>query len=134
MLILMTGMLLLPAERVNAGPVSEPAEAGSSNASLAGHLNPDGTLHLDGSYSGSLDLGGWNVEIDPERGPVFSPSGSREPAPAASISLGEWSDLGDGGGALYVIVNAIAVMGSDVYLGGTFTNANNIPEADCLAR
>jgi len=55
-------------------------------------LNPDGTLRLDGSYSGALDLDDWQVDVDPERGPVFT-----------STSVGDWSSLGsgDGDGAVF---------------------------------
>jgi len=41
--------------------------------SSAGFLNPDGTLKLDSSVSGSLNLQSRNVRIDDEHHPVFSP-------------------------------------------------------------
>ena len=37
-------------------------------------LNPDGTLNLTTGYSGSLDIAGYSVSLDPLHGPVFSPA------------------------------------------------------------
>ncbi len=48
-----------------------------------------------------------------------------------------WSALGSNGagnGALSYIVDALAVSGSDLYVGGDFTNAAGIAEADYVAR
>ena len=48
-----------------------------------------------------------------------------------------WSALGDNGpgnGALTAGVRAIAISGTDVYVGGDFTNAAGIAEADYLAK
>ncbi|MBI5294995.1 MAG: S-layer homology domain-containing protein [Chloroflexi bacterium] len=90
-----------------------------------GMLNPDGTLKLDGSFSGTLDLKGYNVQLDPQRGPVFS----QVNAPA----MGNWENLGEGGSALNYYVSSIALIGTDVYVGGGFQNADSIPEADYIA-
>jgi hypothetical protein len=124
-----------PGQQVNAAaPKVEETEARNIDESM---LNPDGTLRLDGSFAGSLDLDGWDVQMDPQRGPVFSPS---QPAPAA-VASGNWESLGSGGflsGSLSSAVLAIAVSGSDVYVGGWFTDVNNfgtvIPEADYIAK
>jgi hypothetical protein len=104
-------------------------EIRAKEVSLENLLNPDGTLKLDGSYSGALDLDGWQVDIDPERGPVFS-----------STLVSAWSSLGsgDGDGALNHHVMAIAVSGVYVYVGGFFTDVNDngtpLPAADYIAR
>ncbi|MDW8391392.1 MAG: hypothetical protein RMK84_14800, partial [Oscillochloridaceae bacterium] len=46
-----------------------------------------------------------------------------------------WSALGgSGNGALNSWVNALAASGGDVYVGGAFTNAAGIPQADYVAR
>ena len=96
-------------------------------------LNPDGTLKLDGSYSGLIDLKPWHVRLDPSHGPVLSAAQSLPPA--------GWSALGSGNsgnGSLSAEVWAIAVSGSNVYVGGFFTDVKNnnvpIPEADYIAR
>jgi hypothetical protein len=36
-------------------------------------LTSDGTLNLSAGYSGPLDSSGYNVSLDPARGPVFRP-------------------------------------------------------------
>lgn len=88
-------------------------------------LNPDGTLRLDGTFSGALDVSGWQVTLDPERGPLFAPQSS---AP-------RWNNPGSApNGALNGRVFALAVSGNDVYVGGAFTNAAGIAAADYVAR
>ena len=87
--------------------------------SPAGLLNPDGTLRLDGAASGAINLSGWNVSLDPQRGPVFAP---------ALAPAGEWDNVGSSGlnnGSLVGPVYVIAISGTDVYVGGFFTNVNN---------
>ena len=88
-------------------------------------LNPDGTLNLDGSFSGTLNLDGYNVSMDPKRGPVFSQAN----IPAE----GDWDSLGGGGSPLNHTVYAVEAIGTDIYVGGSFTDADSIPEADYIA-
>ena len=85
-------------------------------------IAPDGALRLDGGFTGVVDLSGWHVTLDPERGPVFHPQ---------SLT---WEHLGTRPGALNNAVYAIAVSGSDVYVGGFFTDAGGNPNADYIAR
>jgi hypothetical protein len=107
------------------------AKAGDSvsvaqGVSPAGMLNPDGTLDLKAGVNGALDLQGYGVQLDPLKGPVFTP--------AASVPAGTWAAIGDGGGAFDGGVRAILIDGTDVYVGGSFSNAANIPEADYVAK
>ena len=51
-----------PAPAANA---LQPKLSAARSVSLAGLLNGDGTLRLDGQFNGSLDLKGWNVQLDP---------------------------------------------------------------------
>jgi hypothetical protein len=88
-------------------------------------LNPDGTLHLDGTFNGAVDINGWNVTLDPDNGPIFSPQ-------ALTYT---WENLGTGvEGVLSGSVNAIAISGTDVFVGGSFTDAGGVPGANYIAR
>ncbi len=50
---------------------SLPAAVAAPAIPLEHLLNPDGTLRLDGAFSGTLDVSGWQVTLDPQRGPVL---------------------------------------------------------------
>ena len=81
-------------------------------------VNGDGTLNLGTGRSGTLDLRGWNVQMDPKRGPILT----RE-MNAARFAGGQWAASNNNG--LNGEVFAIAVIGSDVYVGGTFTETED---------
>ena len=95
--------------------------AGSEDLSVRQLLNPDGTLRLNKGYAGQLDVSGYNVRLDPVLGPVLSPL----------MSPYAWNALGSG---LNGIVYAIAINGSDIYVGGQFSNADGNPNADSIAK
>ena len=61
-LALLSGLLAAPATPAAATTAADAAAPLISPATL---LNPDGTLRLDGSFSGALDLDGWQVRMDP---------------------------------------------------------------------
>ncbi len=63
-------------------------------------LNANGTLNLTKGKVGTVDVREWNVQLDPQRGPVFTPD-----APTAS----NWSALGNG---VNGVVVALAVSGA----------------------
>jgi len=125
--LLVAGMGAAPVRSVQAQSTS------SSGVSPRDLLNADGTLNLNGSFSGSLDLSGYRVEMDAARGPVFSSAdGSGKAAPEAA--LGQWSSLGSGQGVFSNDVSVITVSGNTVYVGGWFKDAAGIPEADAIVK
>ena len=71
-----------------------------------------------------MNLSGWHVTLDPERGPVFHPQ---------SLTY-TWENLGTTAGAINNPVYAIAVSGADVYVGGSFFSAGSVSGADRIAR
>lgn len=81
-------------------------------------LNPDGALDLTTGKVGTVDVSGWDVRLDPRRGPVLAP---HAPSSAAWYALG--SGVND-------IVEALAINGSDVYVGGTFTQVCGVSTCD----
>ncbi len=111
---------------------AEEAPAASEGVSPAGMLNPDGTLNLSRDFSGSLDLSGYNVNIDPLRGPVFSAEGKGDANPEAVAN--QWGKMGSGGGAFNDSISDIAVSGTNVYVVGDFLNAGGVPAADRVAK
>lgn len=123
--------LLMPAPAVMAAPAAAAQDKGLSPAEL---LNPDGTLKLDGRFSGSLNLSGWNVHIDAVRGPVFDPAEQAGSSAANPPQPGQWSSLSGSQQTFEEAVYAIAVSGTDVYVGGNFRDAGDIPEADYVVK
>ena len=116
-IVLHTALLL--AIVLGAAPAAALSQAQPAAIPAASLLNPDGTLRLDGAASGAINLSGWNVSLDPQRGPVFAP---------ALAPAGEWGKVGTSGmnnGSLVGPVYAIAISGTDVYVGGFFLNVGN---------
>ncbi|MBK8618354.1 MAG: hypothetical protein IPN96_14805 [Anaerolineales bacterium] len=110
-----------PVQTVLASPANETnGEAVSPEA----YLNPDGTLNLDENFSGTFDLDGWNVQLDPKAGPVFSPV----------AALDNWDTIGTGSGPLNDAVSSIVADGGDIYIGGWFRDVDGILAADYIAK
>ncbi len=102
---------------------------------LGSLLNEDGTLNLKSGFSGSLDAGGWQMVSEPRQQPRFMPIESKETkgySPSASGPLvpgdENWDDRfalpGIGGSNSHI--NAIAVSGTDIYVGGQFSRAGGV--------
>ena len=101
----------------------------------AGLLGPGGALNLTTGFRGALDLRGWQVTMDAQRGPLFLLASSASNASSANKAMSsrsalapsdnDWSALGTGMWYYYRGVSAIAVDGSTVYAGGDFIGAGD---------
>ena len=115
------GILLIALLVLTAIPAA-PVQAAPAGGSLpARPLKADGTLDLAAGFNGALDLRGWDVTLDAQRGPLFRPA--ENPAYAPAYSTSTWSALGTGVSGPSAQVNAIAISGSNVYVGGWFSSA-----------
>jgi hypothetical protein len=88
-------------------------------------LNTDGSLNLPAGFRGSLDASGWQMSPAPDGQPRFT----RAPAAPALAGAEFWDSrlvnrLTDPGFAVHAY--AVAVLGSDVYVGGNFTHAGGV--------
>jgi hypothetical protein len=107
------------------------------SADLAPALGLDGTFRGAPGVAGTVDTSAWTLVSDLAVGepPRFAPAGSAVSAVATPI--GPWSSLGSNGaedGAVNNVVRALAVSGTDLYVGGSFTNAAGIATADYVAK
>src|SRR6266545_1103820 len=124
-------MLLIVAQTPIAA--QEIAVPGQSLAPLDSLLQADGTLDLRAGFNGSLDPRGWKMVSEPGQplrfvradgsGGIMSDSEPSRPAVAPGDEF--WDDrfnvLGVNG-----YVSAIAVSGSDVYVGGRFNTVGGL--------
>ena len=129
LLLLFITALLAVALGTTPAPGQSVQAAPGGRVSPEGLLNPDGTLDLSTDFQGTLELRGWEVILDGERGPVLKPA-SR----SAAASVTAWHALSNRG--LDLRVRALAVSNSDLYVGGRFTQTNDglVTDLDRIAR
>ena len=101
---------------------------------LAPALDRDGQLMGGPRVSRTIDIREWAMVSDLAAGeaPRFAPVTAISPNAA-----GPWFALGSNGagnGAVTSTVYAVAVSGTDVYVGGAFTDVAGIPTADHVAK
>jgi hypothetical protein len=142
---------------------SEPDAPQAPSADLATALGADGTFRGAPGVAGTIDASAWTLTSDLASGepPRFAPAAGDRPAilatgarpatptaraaptaptaPAvgAARRAGPWAALGSnafGHPAFEGEIEALAVVGIDLYVGGKFTDAAGIPEADYVAR
>jgi hypothetical protein len=110
----------------NAGLSQSPTSSNQPLQPLEKLLNPDGTVDLTTGFTGTLDPKGFTMSTGPNGEPRFIPSA--DPADARWDSIfGGYSEF------TYGQVNAIAVSGTDVYVGGTFPTIGTLT-VNCIAK
>ncbi len=113
---------------------SEDFAAVPTNVDLSSALRSGGTFAGSHGLVGSVDMKEWSLVSDMAAGeaPRFAPRST------AAITPNAWSALGSngaGGGAMNSLVYAVAVSGTDVYVGGAFYQPAGLPAAaDFLAK
>jgi len=109
--LLLVAALLAVAVGTAPPPARSVQAAPGGPVSPEGLLNPDGTLDLSTGFQGTVDLRGWQVTLDGERGPVLEPVSLPD-----AFQVTAWNALPKQG--LDNAANALAVVGSDLYVGG----------------
>ncbi len=110
---------------------ARPSAPSSAPFDLEAALDANGVFRGSPGAAGSIDPDAWTLASDLAAGepPRFVPASQ-----AVVVGAG-WSALGSTiTGAVAGSVNAVAISGSDVYVGGSFMNVAGIPEADNVAR
>jgi len=121
-LLFIAALLALALGTTPARPVQADPAPLAGAVSPVGLLNPDGTLDTTTGFQGTLDLRGWEVNLDGERGPLLKHANSPAYPPLA------WHALPNQGfyrGPVWGHISALAVSGDDLYVGGYFTGTGD---------
>ncbi len=101
-------------------------------APLGRYLNRNGTLNTPPGFTGSLDPRGWKMQTDPDGTPRFvreSNVAVNTSAPEVPLQSGTGNEFWDDRFAFPQVnnyVSAIAVSGSNIYIGGWFTKVGDV--------
>lgn len=125
---------LLVAAPAAAQPQPPPDGKGAAAQPLETLVNPDGTLNLATGFTGSLDPTGWQMTAGPGGEPRFVRADATVAGPGtAPVVAGDeaWDSqfllgLSESADPASTDVNAIAVSGADVYVGGEFDRAGDV--------
>jgi len=101
--------------------ITDPTDGNNKGNPISSILNPDGTLALKSGFTGSFDPSGYRMISNPGEAPRFVPI----KAMAADPDDAWFTNFKING--VPKSVNAVAISGSDVYVGGVFTTAGGIP-------
>lgn len=118
----------------HANGMSTQATRQQPTAPLETLLNSDGTLNLSTGFSGGLNISGWRMALAADGTPHFSRARDGEHTNNASglkpASLSDdvnWDGRFDyPPGAVGLAVDALAVDGTDLYVGGFFTTTGSL--------
>lgn len=102
----------------------KPVNAAFCGLTLAANeiIDAGGSVHNYEGWSGKVDITGYYPVMEKEKGLIM--------LPVSLLNTG-WNVMGTGMGPNVICVT---VSGTDVYVGGTFTNGGGVPNADYIAR
>ena len=112
-----SGAVRPEAKRLAADGQFKPSAAGSTATSLAGALQPNGTLKA--GLQGSFDTDGYRMETMASGGPRFVPA-------STTANCNDWDTQFMPPNGVNNTVYALLVSGTDIYVGGLFTVAGNV--------
>jgi hypothetical protein len=118
------------------GQDKEKTQALSSQRALSEILNPDGTLKLGTGIQGSFDPKGFKMVAGGEGRPRFVPAMPGQNTVEAGLAAAGDENWDDQFGPPMTFMDAlvVAVKGTDVYVGGSFIQAQNNPGLTGIAK
>ena len=132
---LVATLIAVPLPVAARGPLRSGTVPQARSVDLAAALGADGTFHGARGVEGTVDTSAWTLVSDLAAGdpPRFAPAAG-DVSPSVTTPIGPWSALGSNFGALHSTVYALAVSGTNLFVGGSFTNAAGISTADYIAK
>jgi hypothetical protein len=127
----------LAASPISAATHDAVAVPNTTTADLAQALGADGAFRGAPGLAGTVDASAWTLTSNLAAGeaPRFAPATAVTPAAAAPA--GSWAAVGtngSGGASLNNLVFALAVSGTDLYVGGGFTDVAGNSEATYVVK
>ena len=119
------------------GQEKEKAEVNGIQRPLSNVLNPDGTLKVGAGVQGSFNPRGFRMVTGPGGQPRFEPVGFESLTEPADTIMAPGDENWDPQfGSTYPSSNvyAVAVRGTDVYVGGNFAQAGGVAGTRSIAK
>ncbi len=104
-----------------------------TKASLNNYLLPDGSLNLNSDYDGNLDMSGWKMTLAANGEPHFFQNQNPVQPEEPESLINTWEAVATIATMDNFIISIVLFHG-EIYLAGQFTNLNNNPSADYIAR
>ncbi len=109
-------------------------QATMTGSPLEQFLKPDGTLALPTGFFGSVDPAGWRMTVAKDGRPRFVRSAQLQSTAAIADDTADvhWDNRFVGPYGIDGTVNAMVMIGTDVYFGGSFTGTDQITASNIV--